>query len=187
MISNRKRLDVSTTGLRRQTLQRLAVWAGAASLLPAARAASFDLTRWPPSLAAPPLQAMDLQGKVWKLADLRGRVVLLNFWASWCEPCRAEMPTLQQLAEIYGPEKLVVLAINFKEGPRRINQYVQATGMSLPVLLDQSGDIAKQWGANVFPTTILIDAEGRPRQRVRGEVDWTGREAAALVEPLLRR
>jgi len=187
LISNYEMPEVSATRLRRQALKRLAVWAGAASLLPAAQAASFDLTRWPPSLAVPPLQAMDLQGKVWKLADLRGRAVLLNFWASWCEPCRAEMPTLQQLAEIYGPEKLVVLAINFREGPRRVNQYVQATGMSLPVLLDPNGDIARQWGANVFPTTILIDAEGRPRQRVRGEVDWTGREAAALVEPLLRR
>lgn len=184
---NREMPEASAMHLRRQALKRLAVWAGAASLLPAVQAASFDLTRWPPSLAVPPLQAMDLQGKVWKLADLRGRAVLLNFWASWCEPCRNEMPTLQQLAEIYGPEKLVVLAINFREGPRRISQYVQSTGMSLPVLLDQSGDIAKQWGANVFPTTILIDAEGRPRQRVRGEVDWTGREATALVEPLLRR
>ena len=184
---NREMPEASAMHLRRQALKRLVVWAGAASLLPAAQAASFDLTRWPPSLAVPPLQAMDLQGKVWKLADLRGRAVLLNFWASWCEPCRNEMPTLQPLAEIYGPEKLVVLAINFREGPRRISQYVQSTGMSLPVLLDQSGDIAKQWGANVFPTTILIDAEGRPRQRVRGEVDWTGREATALVEPLLRR
>jgi thiol-disulfide isomerase/thioredoxin len=175
--------------LRRQALKRLAVWAaGAGGLagLPWARAEGYDLTRWPPGLPVPTLQAMDLHGKVWRLSELRGRAVLLNFWATWCEPCRVEMPTLQQLAEIYGPEKLVVLAINFREGVRRVTQYVQATGMSLPVLLDASGDIARQWGANVFPTTILIGADGQPRQRVRGEVDWTGREAAALVEPLLR-
>lgn len=174
--------------LRRQTIKRLAVWAAgagaAAGLLPLARAASFDVTRWPPGLAVPPLQAMDLQGKVWRLADLRGRAVLLNFWATWCPPCRAEMPSLQQLAEIYGTDKLVVLAVNVQEGPRRINQYVQASGLNLPVLLDSSGDIARQWGATVLPTTILIDVEGRPHQRIRGEMDWTGREAAALVEPL---
>ena len=176
-----------TVGLRRLTLQRLAAWGAAACALPVARAASFELTRWPPSQAVPPLRALDLQGKTWTLAELRGRVVLLNFWASWCEPCRAEMPTLQQLAELYGPEALVVLAINFKEGPRRISQYVQATGLNLPVLLDPQGETAKQWGVNVFPTTLLIDPQGRPRQRVRGEVDWTGREAAAWIEPLLRR
>ena len=173
---------------RRQALKHLAAWGagavGASGLLTLARAEGYEVTRWPPGLAVPPLQATDLQGKVWRLADLRGRAVLLNFWASWCEPCRAEMPTLQQLAEFYGPEKLVVLAINFKEGARKITQYVQSTGMNLPVLLDTSGEIARQWGASVFPTTILIDAEGRPRQRVRGEVDWSGRAAASLVEPL---
>jgi thiol-disulfide isomerase/thioredoxin len=173
---------------RRQALKQFAVWgAGAVAatrLLPLARAEGYEVTRWPPGLAVPPLQTTDLQGKTWRLADLRGRAVLLNFWASWCEPCRAEMPTLQQLAEIYGPEKLVVLAINFKEGTRKITQYVQSTGMNLPVLLDTNGEIARQWGATVFPTSILIDADGQPRQRVRGEMDWTGRAAASLVEPL---
>jgi thiol-disulfide isomerase/thioredoxin len=190
LASNLDGLDAASAVLRRQALKRLTVWAagvaGAAGLLPLARAASFDVTRWPAGLAVPPLQALDLQGKVWRLSDLRGRAVLLNFWATWCPPCLVEMPSLQQLADIYGPDKLVVLAINFREGPRRVTQHVKSTGMSLPVLLDPSGDIARQWGANVFPTSILIDAEGRPRQRVRGEVDWTGREAAALVEPLLR-
>jgi thiol-disulfide isomerase/thioredoxin len=175
---------------RRRTLRRLSVYAAgagaAAGLLPAARAQGYEAKRWPPGLPVPPLQATDLQGKVWRLADLRGRAVLLNFWATWCEPCRIEMPTLQQLAELYGPEQLLVLAINFKESPRKITQYVQASGMNLPVLLDPNGDIARQWGATVFPTTILIDADGKPRQRVRGEVDWTGRDAAAMVEPLLR-
>lgn len=170
---------------RRQVLAAAA--AGAVSWAGLARAADYDVTRWPAGQAAPVLQALDLQGKVWRLSELRGRAVVLNFWATWCPPCRAEMPTLQQLAEIYGPEKLVVLAVNVSEGPRRINQYVQASGLTLPVLLDANGEIARQWGANVLPTTILIDAAGRPRQRLRGEVDWTGREATALIEPLLRR
>jgi thiol-disulfide isomerase/thioredoxin len=112
-------------------------------------------------------------------------VVLINFWATWCEPCRAEMPTLQQLAEFYGDDKLVVLAVNFKESSRKISQYIQSTGMNLTVLPDVEGEIAKQWGVTVFPTSILIDGKGKPRQRIRGEVDWTGRTAAALVEPLL--
>jgi len=151
-----------------------------------AQARGYDVRPLPQGVVAPPLQALDLQGKTWKLADLRGRAVVLNFWATWCPPCRAEMPSLQQLAEIYGPEQLVVLAVNVGEGPRRISQYLQASGLNLTVLLDQNSEIARTWGASALPTTYLFDADGRPRQRVLGELDWTGREAAALVEPLLR-
>lgn len=153
---------------------------------PALAQRGYDVTPWPGRQPAPALRALDLQGKTWTLADLRGRAVLLNFWATWCPPCRAEMPSLQQLAEIYGPEQLLVLAVNVGEGPRRITQYLQSSGLNLTVLLDPQSEAARAWGASVLPTTILIDAEGRPRQRVRGEVDWSGREAAALVEPLLR-
>jgi len=160
-------------------------WALGAAAVPALAQRGYDVTPWPAGRAAAPLQALDLQGRTWTLDGLRGRAVVLNFWATWCPPCRAEMPSLQQLAEIYGPEQLQVLAVNVAEGPRRIQQYLQASGLSLTVLLDPRSEIAKAWGANVLPTTVLIDAEGRPRYRVRGEVDWSGREAAALVEPLL--
>ncbi len=169
--------------LNRRAWLGLTLGAAATPLL----AADYDVMRWPANATVPPLQALDLQGKTWRLADLRGRVVVLNFWATWCPPCRAEMPSLQQMAEIYGPDKLVVLAVNVKEGPRRITQYLQSSGLNLTVLLDQQGEIARQWGASVLPTTYLLDAEGRPRLRLRGEVDWTSREAAAWVEPLMRR
>lgn len=166
--------------------RQLLGWALGTAAMPALAQRGYDVTPWPAVRPAPALQALDLQGKTWKLADLRGRAVLLNFWATWCPPCRAEMPSLQQLAEIYGPEQLQVLAVNVAEGPRRINQYLQSSGLNLTVLLDPQGDTARAWGATVLPTTILIDAEGRPRQRVRGEVDWTGTDALALIEPLLR-
>lgn len=159
----------------------------AAAALPASAQRGYDLTPWPAGRAVPPLQAPDLQGKVWRLADLRGRVVLLNFWATWCPPCRAEMPSLQQLTELYGPQQLQVLALNVGEGLRRIAQYLQSAGLSLTVLLDPGSEIARQWGANALPTTYLIDPEGRPRLRVRGEVDWTSREALAWVDALLPR
>jgi thiol-disulfide isomerase/thioredoxin len=154
---------------------------------PALAQRGYDVTPLGNGVVAPPLQALDLQGKTWRLADLRGRAVLLNFWATWCPPCRAEMPSLQQLAEIYGPEQLQVLALNVGEGPRRITQYLQSSGLNLTVLLDPRSEIARAWGANALPTTYLIDSDGRPRQRLRGEVDWTSREAQALIEPLLPR
>ncbi len=166
--------------------RQLLGWALGAAAMPALAQRGYDVTPWPGARPAPSLQALDLQGKTWTLSGLRGRAVVLNFWATWCPPCRAEMPSLQQLAEIYGPDQLQVLAVNVAEGPRRINQYLQSSGLNLTVLLDPQGETARAWGASVLPTTILIDGEGRPRQRVRGEVDWTGTEALALVEPLLR-
>ncbi len=169
-------------------MQRRAVLSlGLATLAgPVLAQSGYDVTPWPANRPAPALQALDMQGKTWTLSELRGRAVVLNFWATWCPPCRAEMPSLQQLGEIYGPEQLLVLALNVGEGPRRIAQYLQSSGLNLTVLLDPKSEASRAWGATVLPTTILIDAEGRPRQRVRGEVDWSGREAQALVEPLLR-
>lgn len=145
---------------------------------------AYEVTRWLGPVSS--LGLLDTTGKSWQLADLQGRAVLLNFWASWCEPCRAEMPTLQQVADLYGPEKLLVLAINFKESAPRALQFAKATGMSLPVLLDSSGKVAGQWGVKVFPTTLMIDTRGRPQSRLKGEVDWTSPAAGKLIEGLIK-
>lgn len=172
---------------RRHFLQAALLAAGASTLGRHALAAiepAYAVSPW--QGGTPALQAVDTSGKTWRLSDLRGRAVLLNFWASWCEPCRAEMPTLQQIADLYGPDKLLVLAINFKEHPTRALQFAASTGLSLPVLLDPQGQAARAWGVKVFPTTVLLDRQGRPRQRVQGEVDWTGAAATQWVEALLR-
>ncbi len=160
---------------------------GAAALLTGGGAlANFEARRWPAGQATPAFEALDLDGKTWRLADLRGRGVLINFWASWCEPCRAEMPTLQQVAEIYG-DRLAVLAINFKEPAEKAARFARSTGLSLPVLLDPAGDVARRWDVRVFPSTMLIGTDGKPRMRIRGEVDWSGKEAEQLIAPLLGR
>jgi thiol-disulfide isomerase/thioredoxin len=152
-----------------------------------ARAQGFEATDWPPRAPTPVLEALDLQGQRVSLTDFKGRVLVLNFWASWCEPCRAEMPTLQQLPMVLGEDQVAVLGLNFKEGPRRIAQFMQAAGVTLPVALDPQGENARAWGVKVFPTTVLIDPSGRPRMRIRGEVDWSSHQALGWVEALLRR
>lgn len=156
---------------------------GAGVALPA-RAAN-EITAWPAGRAAPPLEAEDLDGKTWRLPELRGRAVLLNFWASWCEPCRTEMPSLQLLAEFHGSDRLVVLAINFKESAAQASRFVRRAGIRLPVLRDPEGAIARAWDVRVFPTTILIGVDARPRQRIRGEVDWSSPESDRLVSALM--
>lgn len=145
---------------------------------------AYEVSKWSGPVTG--FGLLDTTGKTWQLADLRGRAVMLNFWASWCEPCRAEMPTLQQVADLYGPDKLLVLAINFKESAVRALQFAKTTGVSLPVLLDRNGQLAGQWGVKVFPTTLLLDSRGQPQQRVKGEVDWTSSAAGKLIEGLLK-
>ena len=145
---------------------------------------AYEVTPWAGPLSS--LGLVDTTGKTWQWPDLQGRAVLLNFWASWCEPCRAEMPTLQQVADLYGPDKLLVLAINFKEPAARALQFAKTTGVRLPVLLDTTGRAAGQWGVKVFPTTLMIDNRGQPRHRVKGEVDWTSSAPGKLIEGLLK-
>jgi thiol-disulfide isomerase/thioredoxin len=172
---------------RRRFLQRaLVATSGSAWLQAQAQGLTgpaYEVSPWAGPVSA--LKLVDTTGKTWQTADLRGRAVLLNFWASWCEPCRAEMPTLQQIADFYGPEKLLVLAVNFKEQPARALQFAKTTGVTLPVLLDLDGKAAQAWGVKVFPTTLMIDVAGRPRLRVKGEVDWTGPAAEKLIAGLL--
>jgi thiol-disulfide isomerase/thioredoxin len=135
----------------------------------------------------------DLQGQTWNLKALRGQPVLINFWASWCEPCRAEMPSLQALTEPHEAEAHEakpranlapqVLAVNFKESAATAQRYVQQTQLRLPVLRDADGAWAKQWGVSIFPSTVLVGADGKVRGTVVGELDWTSDAA----RPLLRR
>jgi len=139
-----------------------------------------------------PAGAQHLTGEAYEIspwagpvAAFRGRAVLLNFWASWCEPCRAEMPSLQQAAALHGADKLLVLAINFKEKPAIALQFAERAGITLPVLLDVDGQAARRWGVRIFPTTLTLDRRGRPRHRVQGELDWTGPAAGKLIASLL--
>lgn len=135
-----------------------------------ASAAQFMLRRWPARLAVPPLQLTDVAGRAWDLHSLRGKPVLLNFWATWCEPCAEELPALAELAGRAQGE-LVVLGVDYKEAPDAVQRFAAAHGVAYPVLLDRSGENFKKWTSGVMPTTILIDRNGKPRWRVIGALD----------------
>ena len=167
------------TVLRRLAALGLGALAGASA---GAAAAAFEVRPWPANQPLPRFSAQDLDGRSWDLERLHGRAVLLNFWATWCEPCLAEMPSLQDVAAIYGEQKLQVLAINYKESAAKALQFARTSGLTLPILRDHDGAIARAWGVRVFPSTVLIDAAGRPVQRVIGEVDWSGAKARGWLE-----
>lgn len=127
-------------------------------------------------------QALDFGGKT-VAVPAPGKPTVVNFWATWCEPCRAEMPTLQQMAEFYS-DRLVLQAVNFKERAVTVQRHVKSANWTVPVVLDPMGAGAQAWGVKVFPTTVGFDAQGRARWRVVGQYDWTSPEAGKLVESL---
>jgi thiol-disulfide isomerase/thioredoxin len=142
--------------------------------------AQFDKTAWPAKVATPAIDTVDLQGKAWNTAELAGKAVVLNFWATWCAPCKDELPTLQTLHDI-SDNQTVVLTVNVREPAARAARYMQSTGMTFPVISDAKGELAKRWGVTVYPTTILIAPNGQARWRIVGDVDWGGAQANAWL------
>lgn len=164
------------------SIDRRCVLLAALALASGASRAAYQVRPW--THAAPALGLKDLDGKAWELPALQGRAVLLNFWATWCDPCREEMPSLQALARRHEGE-LSVLMVNYREGAATIQRFLERMPMGLPVLLDSDGTAARAWTSRVFPTTVLIDRSGRPRYQVVGAVDWSGDEARQWLREVL--
>lgn len=117
----------------------------------------------------PEFSLSELDGEIVSLDQFKGQPVVLNFWATWCEPCKAEMPLLQS-AIVQNPG-LVVLGINYDEGPTAVRNFLVSNDVSLPVLLDPGGRIAGQVQVFGFPTTFFIDAEGILQATHIGQLD----------------
>ena len=117
---------------------------------------------------APDFQLENLEGQSVSLSDLRGKPVMLNFWATWCPPCRAEMPYIQQIYEEWSGKGLEVLAIDIGESPSEVKKFLQNQGLSLPVLLDTKKNVAQKYNITGIPTTFFIDSDGIIQEKVIG-------------------
>ena len=167
---------------RRTLITSLAL---AAAGVRAAEVAGAQRRPWPLGRPTPALELPAWEGPPFRLADARGQVIVLNFWASWCEPCRAELPSLELLAQRHETDRLQVLAVNFRETDATLRRFLAASPLTLPVLRDRDGAAARDWQVRVFPSTVVIARDGRAAFTVTGEVDWTGPVAREWVRAVL--
>lgn len=179
------RAPLATDARRRLTLLQLAGWSVGLGALPARSADAFEWRPWPAGKRVPPLDLALTDGARWRLSAQGGKVVLANFWASWCAPCRDEMPSLHALARRRAGEGLVVVGVNYKESAATVARFFDGLGLQLPTLLDADGSIAAAYTPRIFPSTVVFDRRARPVGTVVGEIDWSGDAAARILAPVL--
>ncbi len=151
--------------------------------------AGLEFALLPTPRPVPALTFVDAEAAPKSLADFKGRVVLLNIWATWCVPCRAEMPTLDRLqAKLGGPDFQVVALSIDRKGLDAVKPFYAELGLaSLGIYVDQSGNAARALGTVGVPTTLLMDREGRELGRKLGPAEWDAPEAVALIRHAIEK
>ena len=152
-------------------------------MLPCAVAAA-ELKLWTGG-SPPALNLKDLDGGPHRLADYRGRVVLVNFWATWCGPCRDEMPSMQRLKEKLAGRPFAVLAVNLDEPESRIRNFLAQVKVDFTILLDPGRNAARAWDARIIPASFVVGPDGRVRYSVVGEINWDNEHVVSRISELL--
>lgn len=173
-----------TTKRRRWPLAGPAIyiWLTVAPSLPVVAA---ELATQPDAPPAPPLDLADAAGTRHSLSAQRGRVVLVNFWASWCPPCLQEMPSLQRLVDVMADRPLTIYAVNVGEAPGRAKETLRRLGYEGPVLLDVDQKAFETWGVTVLPTSFVVEREGRVRFKAVGALEWDAADVQETIGALI--
>lgn len=151
-------------------------------------AAAFNFVRLQEPAPAPALDFFDAEGGELSLDDFRGRVVVLNLWATWCAPCRKEMPSLDRLQAAHGGDDLEVVALSVDRGESldKIREFYDEVGVEhLAIYRDPQSAVPRSLRAPGLPTTVVFDREGREVGRVLGEAEWDGEPAVALLRGIM--
>jgi len=137
--------------------------------------------------SAPDFALKDTTGKLWKLSELNGNLVFINFWATWCPPCRDEMPSMESLYRRLASNKFHMVTILYNDDPGQAAQYVHENGFTFPVLLDPAGNAARAYGLTGVPETYIVDRDGILREKFIGPVQWNSAGAINMVGKYLPR
>jgi cytochrome c biogenesis protein CcmG/thiol:disulfide interchange protein DsbE len=130
---------------------------------------------------APDFILQDTSGKTWKLSDLKGQVVFINFWATWCPPCREEMPSMQELYGAMPMERFKMLTILSNDDPELAKTFVAKFGYTFPVLIDPFSETGQAYGLTGVPETYIVDKQGVLRQKYIGPRLWSSAQARKLL------
>jgi thiol-disulfide isomerase/thioredoxin len=145
---------------------------------------SIALSR-PAVAQAPDFNLRDANGSMASLGGYRGSLVLLNFWATWCAPCREEMPSMEQLSRNFGGQGFAVVAVNQRENPALVNTFMKTHGLNFAAPLDTDGRVAASYRVYGIPVTYLIDGNGQPIGMKSGPRDWAARDVIEAFRKLI--
>ena len=148
---------------------------------------SYELTRLDTPLPAPDFTLKDMDGKAHRLSDYRGKVVMLNFWATWCPPCRREIPSMESIYQDLGSDGFMVLAVNEFEDADHVFAYTGQLSVfpTFPILFDSDSTLSEQYQVKGLPTTFLIDKQGKIVYRAVGGRDFDHPAVRKIVRDLL--
>lgn len=163
-----------------------AMFVAASLLLPAQDALADDSFK--PGAKAEDFSLPDVAGKQMSLAQYNGKVVMLNFWATWCRPCRTEMPSMQKLYHAYKDKDFVILAVSVdRKGKGDVNEFVRQNGYTFPILLDPDSTVSDRYHVPYLPATFIIDRQGRIVSREYGGRSWDSPAVKSKIDELLSK
>jgi len=132
---------------------------------------------------APDFSLVDRKGKIWTLSELKGQVVFINFWATWCPPCREEMPSMQRLYTMLPKDKFKMLAILNSDDPALADSFAAKLGLTIPILDDQANSVGVNYGLTGVPETFIVDKQGVLREKFIGPAQW---DAPGYIQMLMK-
>ncbi|WP_447973572.1 peroxiredoxin family protein [Nitrospira sp. Kam-Ns4a] len=153
-----------------RTRIRTLVLAAVTVLAPLGQGSAWSMGERPPvvGMPAPDFSLADLQGRTQSLSSFRGKIVLINFWATWCKPCTTEMPAMQAMYDRLRDQNFVVLAVNELEDEAKVREHIQTYRHTFPVLLDHDNRVANQYGVFGLPVSVFVDENGVVQEYIKG-------------------
>ncbi|WP_339132556.1 MAG: redoxin domain-containing protein [Candidatus Electrothrix sp. GW3-4] len=136
---------------------------------------------------APDFTLTDIEGRTWTLSQLKGQVVFLNFWATWCPPCVSEMPSMQNLYNTLPQDQFKMLAVLYGDEARNAKDFAQQLDITLPILIDEGNQVGMNYGITGVPETFILDKEGIIREKVQGPAEWDSAEAIHMIRQYIEQ
>lgn len=171
--------------LLRRLLLTVALWTAASPAWADDPLAAMKIARVPPGTVAVPFELKSLDGNSVQLADMKGKVIVVNFWATWCGPCKEEMPAFERLRQKLDPERFALLTITTDLQREGIKHFLANLHVQLPVLFDDNQDVSQAYLVRALPTTVLIDGGGTLVGRAVGPREWDAPQSIHLLQSLV--